>query len=250
MRFNKPQIGRIAREFWLKADPAHQRVLDIAKAVSNILPLRIIYLKGLTLETLDNWLKDRGIPNNQEISNKSLHGVIMIREGRGFIFVNADDSTIEQRFTIAHEVSHYFLDYQIPRENAMLKIGPEIEHVLNGKEPASDLQKVKALLKGISIQPYSHFIEKSGNGSFLSWINFNSENEADYLALELLAPRSVVIKNTVTNAKRLNYTQFVRKCQELLREQYQIPDDVAHQYATELAYSVTNGPSFLDKLGL
>lgn len=250
MRFSKPQIERIARDFWSKADPAHRRVLDISRAVNIVLPIRIVYIQNLSLVEVDNWLKGRGINIEIDINDRIMHGVILIREGNGFIFVNADDSTIEQRFTIAHEVSHYLLDYQVPRERAMLEVGTEIEKVLNGKDQPDRFQQVKALIKGISIQPYGHLIEKKGNGSFLNWVNFNAENEADYLALELLAPRSMVIKGTISTIKGLNYTQFVRKCEEILVDNYQIPPEVAHQYASELAYSVTSGPSFLDKLGL
>lgn len=250
MRFSKPQIERIAREFWSKADPVHRQTLDISSAVDEVLPVDVIYLKRLSLAEIKHWLENRGVKTEFEVNDRPLHGVIMIQEGFGFIFVDADDGTIQQRFTIAHEVSHFLLDYQIPRENAMLAIGTEIEDVLNGKAEATRFQQVKALIKGISIQPYTHLTEKSADGSFLNWMNYTSENEADYLALELLAPRSVVIKGTIATARRLNYNQFTRKCEEILMENYQIPAEVAHQYAVELAYSITNGPSFLDKLGL
>jgi Zn-dependent peptidase ImmA (M78 family) len=250
MRFSKPQIERIAREFWSKANPVHRQTLDISSAVDEVLPVRVIYIQRLSFAEIKYWLENRGVKTEFEANNRPLHGVIMIQEGFGFIFVDANDGSIQQRFTIAHEVSHFLLDYQIPRENAMLAIGTEIEDVLNGKAEATRFQQVKALIKGISIQPYTHLTEKSADGSFLNWMNYTSENEADYLALELLAPRSVVIKDTMTTARRLNYSQFTRKCEELLMKHYQIPPEVAHQYAVELAYSITNGPSFLDKLGL
>ncbi|ASS49912.1 MAG: hypothetical protein A3D31_10055 [Candidatus Fluviicola riflensis] len=251
MRFSKSQIERIAREFWSKADPVHRNGLDISSAVDDVLPVNVVHLQQLSWKVIECWLKNLGVNDIEiEVNDRELHGVIMIREGFGFIFVNADDGTIQQRFTIAHEVSHFLLDYQMPREQAMLAIGTEIEDVLNGKAEATRFQQVKALIKGISIQPYTHLIEKSGDGSFLNWMNYTSENEADYLALELLAPRSVVIKGTIATARRLNYNQFTRKCEEILMKNYQIPAKVAHQYAVELAYSITNGPSFLDKLGL
>jgi IrrE N-terminal-like domain len=250
MRFSKPQIERIAREFWSTADQVHRLNFDILSAVNASLIIDLIPVQQLSLGNIETWLAARTITIDLHVNDRSLHGALLIKDGSVFMFVDATGDEVQQRFTIAHEVSHFLLDYQLPKERAILALGKEIEDVLNGTSAPTTAQLVLSVIKGINIDPYTFLIEKTGNGSFISWSNFNSENEADYLALELLAPRIMVINDTVSSAKRLTYSQFTRKSHEILMKKYRIPSEVAHQYATELAYSVTNGPSFLDKLGL
>ncbi len=249
MRFSRPQIQRIAHEFWSKADPKHRLDFDIMNAVNGSLTVDLIPVQQLSLQKIDSWLVARTINIGIDVNDRNLHGALLIKNGSVFMFIDAAVCEMEQRFTVAHEVSHFLLDYQLPRERAILAFGQEIEEVLNGNASASTSQLVMSVIKGIDLNPYTLLIEKTGNGSFSNWCNFNSENEADYLALELLAPRARVINDTVSSARRLTYAQFTRKSQEILIEKYRIPVTVAHQYASELAYSVTKGPSFLDKLG-
>ncbi len=250
MRFSKPQIERIAREFWSTVDQVYRDSFDIVSAVDASLIIDLVMIKELSLQKIETWLAERTISIEFDVNDRGLHGALMIKTGSVFMFVEDSQNEIQQRFTVAHEVSHFLLDYHVPKEKAILALGKEIEDVLNGNLAASNPQLALSVIKGITIDPYTFLIENNGNGSFLSWSNFNSENEADYLALELLAPRAKVINETVSSTKRLTYSQFTRKSQEILIGKYGIPSEVARQYASELAYSVTNGPSFLDKLGL
>ncbi len=250
MRFNKPQIERIAREFWSTINPEYRDNFDILGAVEASLTINLIKIQDLGLRKIEDWSKARNISVKIDANDRNVHGILFITDGTVLMFVEEEGDEIQQRFTIAHEVSHFLLDYKIPRERALLEFGTEIEEVLNGNLEATHSQLVTSMIKGINLEPYSFLIEKTGNGSFLSWSNFNAENEADYLALELLAPRAKIINETVSSARRLTYSQFTKKSQEILIDKYRIPSEVARQYASELAYSITNGPSFLDKLGL
>lgn len=250
MRFTKLQLERIAQEFWSKADQTHRSNFDILNAVPSVLPIDVVHLPALSLRTIESWFRDRHVHLELDADERIRHGFIILCEGVGFIFLNADDSLIDQRFTIAHEASHFLLDHRMPKERAVLEIGTDIKTVLNGASEPSVYHHVKALIKGIDIRPGSHLLEKNGSGSCRSWNNFNSENEADYLALELLAPRLNAIRDTLTGSKRLNYRQFVGSCREILRERYQLPSAIAEHYAIELGSSVTGGPSFLDKIML
>lgn len=250
MRFSKPQIERIAREFWSTVEPAYRSNFDIVSAVDASLTIDLVAVKQLSLRKIESWLASRTITIEIDVNDRSLHGALLIRGNSVLMFVEDAEDELQQRFTVAHEVSHFLLDYQVPKERAILALGKEIEDVLNGNLPANNTQLALSVIKGINIDPYTFLIEKTGNGSFLNWANFNSENEADYLALELLAPRTKVINETVSSTKRLTYSQFTRNSLELLKGKYGIPAEIARQYASELANAVTNGPSFLDKLGL
>lgn len=249
MRFSKPQIERIAREFWLTVDQEYRDGFDIVNAIDTSVFINLRRIKELSLKKLEEWLKEMTDQEEFNIDDRHLHGALIIKGPSIFMFVEASEDEVQQRFTVAHEVSHFLLDYHLPKERAILALGKEIEDVLNGNLPPSNIQRTLSAIKGVDIAPYSFLIEKTGNGSFENWSNFNAENEADYLALELLAPRARVISETISSTKRLAYSQFTRKSKEILIEKYRIPVRIADQYASELGYSVTSGPSFLDKLG-
>lgn len=250
MRFTKSQIERIAREFWSTTDEKYRVNFDIAGAVEHLPAIDVIHIDRLSPGKVEDWLKDMSIEIQFGVNDRNLHGILFIRNEHACMFLDKADSETQQRFTIAHEMSHYLLDYQLPKERAMLELGTGIKEVLNGNVKATEYQLVLSLIKGVDIEPYTVLIEKKGQGSFSSWTNYNAENEADYLALELLAPRARVISDTISSTKRLTYSQFNRKSLELLTCKYGIPSDIAKQYASQLAYAVTKGPSFLDKLGL
>jgi Zn-dependent peptidase ImmA (M78 family) len=249
MSFSKPLLERIAREFWSTVDQKHRETYDIVSAVNDTLTINLILIKNLSIKKMEDWLISIGKYENFGIDDRSLHGFLMIKNGNICMFVEESEDQSQQRFTVAHEVSHYLLDYQLPKERAILALGKEIEDVLNGNLPPTDTQLALSVIKGVNISPYTFMIEKNGNGSFFNWSNFNSENEADYLAMELLAPRARIVNETFSSIKRRSYSQFIRKSEEILISHYKIPPDIARHYASELAYSVTNGPSFLDKLG-
>lgn len=242
-------IKKIAADFWnqvpkLKLQPPY----DIAGAVSLILPLDIVSLCDLTLQKIDQWLSSKGISVPINVNDRHLHGFVLVNKGTGFIFINGTDVEEERLYTIAHEASHFILDYKIPRDKAINKIGNGIENVLDGLREATVDEQVEGIIHGISIRPFTHLLEKEGDGSFGSIKIFDSENNADALAIELLAPHAEVIKTTL-NGKKLTFSVFDQHCLDLLISKYKLPEIIAKQYSKRLAYAVTGGPSIMNKLG-
>jgi hypothetical protein len=168
----------------------------------------------------------------------------------GFIFLNGTDSEEERRYTIAHEASHFMLDYLMPRNKAIKKIGCQIEDVLNGSRNATEVELIDSLIKAVHVKPFTHLLEKHGDGSFESLKIFASEINADALALELLAPYHSVVKETTTGRKKVSFYEFEHRCLKILIDKYKLPSSIAKQYSTELAYDITKGPSILDKIRL
>ena len=126
MQLIKSKISVIAREFWKTAGYNEKVPKDIYGAVNLVLPLDIINLSELSLRKIVLWLKKRNVTLNISIDDRALHGFILTYKGSGFIFINGTDSENERRYTVAHETSHFLLDYKIPRDRAIEKLGDDI----------------------------------------------------------------------------------------------------------------------------
>ena len=252
MRYGRAQIEKIAADFRAKAGLPQDPPYDIAKAAKLILPLQVIEIAGLDLEKIRQWLRHRNLVDtidDIEAGNRTVHGFILTQRGSGLIFVDSEDLEAEQRFTIAHEVSHFLIDHKIPRQKIISRFGDRLEKIMDGELPLKRSDELFALIKGADIHQRTRSIENDGDGSFRSWINFIAENEADGLALELLAPQQAVVSEILSGKKSLPHQVFTVRCRKLLEQRYGLPTHVAQQYAAELAYFVTNGTSLLRKLG-
>jgi hypothetical protein len=249
MRIVPSYIEVIAREFWKRTGQKVEPPYDIAGAISLLLPIDIVSLSDLTLGKINRWLSDNGIQIPIDVNDRYLHGFVLIGRGTGFMFVNGTDGEDERRFTIAHEASHFIMDYKIPREKAIQKMGTSIQDVLDGTREATMEEQVDGLINGISVRSFIHLLEKEGDGSFESVEIFDVENKADMLAIELLAPHLEVIKATLNGQQKMSFSLFDQYCLDILVSKYKLPIPIAKQYSKRLAYSVTGGPSIITKLG-
>lgn len=249
MKLIRPHIARIANEFRLKVGRRDKPVIDINGAVNLILPIDIVSLSELTLSKIGQWLSARRIDIDIEYSDRLLHGFILTFQGSGFIFINGTDTEEERRYTVAHEASHFILDYKLPRDKAIDRLGPQIVQVLDGYREASTDEMIDGLLASVSVKPYTHLLEKTGDGSFSNIKIYNAENDADALALELLAPSADVIKDVKFGHNKLSFEEFKATSFQILVTKYLLPVEIAKEYSIRLAYVFTGGPSLLSKLG-
>jgi Zn-dependent peptidase ImmA (M78 family) len=249
MRFISPIIIQVAKDFWKSAGRNNVFPCDISGAVNMVLPLDIISLSELSLQKIQTWLTERKVFFDLETDDRLLHGFILISRGAGFIFVNGTDIEEERRYTIAHEASHFLLDYKIPRDTAVKKLGGSIMEVMDGYREPTIQERIDGTLTSVTIKPYTHLLEKVGDGTFSKMEILNSENDADELALELLAPNSNVIKDTNPNRNKISFFDFKNQCYQILRSKYLIPDSIAEAYSSKLSYIATGAPSLVSKLG-
>jgi len=249
MQIAKPYIASIAREFWkqtkLKPNPPY----DIQGAVNLILPVDIVSLSELSVKKIEQWLEDRNITFSIGVDDRSLHGFILTFKGSGFIFIDGTDLENERRYTIAHEASHFILDYKIPRDKAIERHSVDIIEVLDGLREPSNEERIEGVLSAVSIKPYMHLLEKSGDGAFIDLRILDAENDADSLALELLAPAAKVIREAKQGKKKPVFAEYKDRCLAILMEKYELPGFISEEYASRIAYAVTGGSSILTKLG-
>lgn len=245
----RPQIERIAREFWATSYAEFRYNYDIIKVVESSPNVHLIRIPQLNPTKITSWLTSRKIDIPVENNDRSLDGALLIQNGTVIMFIDTAENDIRQRYTLAHQVSHFLLAYQMPKERAIIKLGKEIAAALKDDTEAPVTQLVQSALQGMTGAAYTLLIEKSEDAFPSDRLNLLPESPADTLALELLAPRYQIIQETASASARLRYSPFKRTCQELLIDKYRIPLEIAHKYAKELASSVTSGPSFLSKFG-
>ncbi|MCB0489877.1 MAG: ImmA/IrrE family metallo-endopeptidase [Cyclobacteriaceae bacterium] len=249
MKFISSVVTQAAKDFWKRAGRNGVFPCDISGAVNLVLPIDIICLSELSLKKIQLWLTTRKVFIDLEIDDRLLHGFILISRGCGFIFINGTDTEEERRYTIAHEASHFLLDYKFPRELAVRKLGESILEVMDGyREPTLE-ERIDGALTSVTIKPYTHLLEKTGDGTFDCLNIQHSENEADALALELLAPSATVIKDTNPNKTKISFYDFKNQCYHILRSKYLIPDSIAEAYSSKLAYVAKGAPSLVSRLG-
>ncbi len=170
------QLRRIADAFWrTAADVLGEKSRDMTAAVEAVLPLTVVELDNVTPAGVGRWLWDRGVPNDLA-GDAPLRGCLFARRGTGFVFARRDDDDTERRFTIAHEAAHFLLHYERVRCE-----GPkEVVEVLDSDRPATVSERMSGALVGRPVAAHVHLYGAADEG--------HAEDEADALAIEMLAP--------------------------------------------------------------
>ncbi len=223
-------IENTAQEFWALAGEAPGYPCDIKMAITLTMPLELYGVPGLRVADVLEWTQKVGIAYSMPGNNRRLHGCLLADRDKGTIFYDAGDSEDEQRFTLAHELAHFLLDYQAPRRRAVMILGPSILPVLNGDRPPTISERVHAVLSNVSLGTISHFMERPDDGLPES-IVLDVENRADRLALELLAPASSLQEMMGTPAAPRGFNRRLSFLTQQLLGTYGLPAAIADAYA-------------------
>lgn len=242
-------IIQIAREFWNSAGGNYKVPCDIEQAVSLSLPLVIVLLPELSIRKIESWFQRKKKKFTIDIDERALHGFLICNQGEGFVFINGTDSEEERRFTIAHEVSHFIIEYLRPRQKAVKTLGEKILEVLDGFREATIEEQIDGYLYSVSVKPFTHLLEKTDSKGFENHDNWLAENNADRLALELLAPFKQVCSETVTYCKKCSFESYRQAAYDILKTKYIFLPSIANEYAIQVAYQLTGGVSLVERLG-
>ena len=105
------RLASVAQDFWQRAGGYTQWPLDLVPAVVFTLPLDIVALPDLSIAQIEGWLEQRSTAYRFPCASRDLHGCLLINCGAGLIFIDSQDDEAERRFTIAHELAHFLIDY-------------------------------------------------------------------------------------------------------------------------------------------
>jgi hypothetical protein len=246
----EPRLVTIAEGFWKTAGTPPGWPRDLENAVALALPLATVNLPQLGLHEIQQWLEKRGVPYKFPCQDRRVRGCLVAYRGPGAVFIDGSDPQDERRFTLAHEVSHFLLDYHLPRQRARQQLGSGILDILDGLRSPTVGERVEGLLNLVSVAPHVHFLEQQGDGSFVRSEVWHAENRADQLAIELLAPLEAVSSDLVTSDQARMYSMCLASARGLLTAKYGLPTPIAQAYARAIAEELTGGPSILAELGL
>jgi Zn-dependent peptidase ImmA (M78 family) len=242
-------VFKTAEEFWQLVGKYEPFPRSLEASVARALPIAIVKLPHLGLREIHKWLKTRGLSLNINASDRSLKACLIAQAGRGAIFLDGSDAEDERRFSLAHEIAHFLKDYYNPRMKTLLLYGQEIKDVLDGYRRPTPEERLKGIFRGLSIGTYTNLMDRSSHGYIERTKILESEDTADLLALELLAPLNEVIKKVEEKAIFWFEEAAFSITNQILNKEFGIPAYIADRYSTMIVLGQRTAKSFRDWIG-
>lgn len=239
-------VSELASYFWdmARCDEGFPR--NLRRPIARALPLPIVSLPELGIAGVDRWLRARGIVCGFDVGGRRLRGCLVARRGHGFLFIDGADPDDEQRLSLAHELAHFLRHYWQPRQRVAERLGTAALEVLDGDRAPTHSERVHSLLAHAPIGYYVHLMDRTAEGHWASAAIAAAEQEADRLALELLAPSALVLQRVAGEAPG----RMRRAIEGLLMYEFGLPAAAADDYGSLLAPSADPQDSFVRRLGL
>ena len=239
-------IENTAQEFWALVGTTPSYPCDIKAAITLTLPLELYPIAGLRVKDVLDWAERIRLNCHIRGRDRRLHGCLIADRGKGTIFFDTRDHEDEQRFTLAHELAHFLLDYQAPRQRALTILGETILPVLDGDRPPALAERLHAVLDTVPLGVMSHLMERPDEG-LPSNIVIDVEDRANRLALELLAP-ALPLENVMELAiTPRGFSTRLAFLTEMLIAHYGLSGAIASSYAHYLLRQLGE-PTFRDWL--
>ena len=246
---NSYYIENMARQFWEMAGIAGEPgklPRDIKTAITLALPLEVYPVPALRVSHVLAWTRRIKMSHGIRGRDRRLHGCLLADRGKGTIFVDASDADEEQRFTLAHELAHFLLDYQFPRQRALSALGPSILPVLDGERAPTMEERVHAIMSSVHLGALSHVMERPESGLPTNLV-IDIENRADRLALELLAPAESLCTLMRQATAPRGFDARLAHLTQILTRRYGLPEAIAASYARYVLAQLGE-PTFRDWL--
>lgn len=212
-----------AERFWQLVGFREPFPRNLEAVVALALPVSIIRLPRLTPATVVSWLRAAGVEWSLAVRPRPLRGCLIAHRGHGLIFVDGALPPDEVRVTIGHEVAHFLQHYAWRREQAITRLGDTILPVLDGERPATPIERLSGVFQGVDLGPCTHLLDRGPDGTPGQDV-LGTEDEADLLAFELLAPASAVLASSRGKKRR----------RELLQAEFGLPPWAADLWARYL----------------
>ncbi len=223
-------VTAAAGSFWSEAgmEPTFPRA--IRRAIARSQPISVVALSALHVAEAEAWLRRQGVAIDIDVVNRPLRACLVAHAGASIIFVDGADSEDEQRFSIAHELAHFLIDYLAPRRAAAARLGEGVLEVLDGVRPARIDERVGGVLAHVTVGPHVHMMGRFGDLGRSEEIE-RAESMADALARELLAPWDVVSRQIHDLAIAGDASAITR----LLIDRFGFPQIPARRYSALLS---------------
>jgi hypothetical protein len=184
----RAEVLDLADQFWGVLPEAFPYPRDIARAAMLAFPVVVMKLPLLTVERIASWLRARGAVVTIPLCEGEMAGCVVAHRGHAVIFIAGTDPADERRATVAHELAHFIRHYLVPRQRAVGALGAAIIEVLDGDREPTYAERARGVLRDVPVGVHVHVLPRGDRQAVIAQV----ENEADELALELLAPRATV----------------------------------------------------------
>ena len=191
-------IAELVRAFWVDVGLVESFPRELRRPILRALPLSIVLLPHLRLESVRDWLRYNGVVCRCNEADRPLRACLAAYYGHGLIFLDGTDKDDEQRFSLAHELAHFLRHYRHPRRRACRYLGESIAEVLDGERAPTERERLHALLKHLPLGFHLHLMRRGPRREVLDAAVAQAEEEADQVAYELLAPAADVLARTGT----------------------------------------------------
>jgi hypothetical protein len=209
-------VVALAEKFWAAAGGPR----DLEQAVASSGLLSVLHRDRLSVDTVRHWLAKMGIAHPLNVADRPLRACLVACEGTGVAFIDSNDSEIERRFSLAHELAHFLRDYLAPREAVSRRIGMAAIRVLDGHRSATPEERVRAWCSRTDLGVHIHMMDRA----VVRLAVRDAEENADRLAYELLAPAADVFARATDAATAT----------EVLIDVHRLPAAQAEHYASLL----------------
>ena len=227
------RLARQAEEYW-KALPSGPELFprELMNSASLALPLALRDIHRLSLTDVHRWLHSRGIADPIQGRDRRLRGCLIAYGGYGFVLIDGSDPADEKRFTRAHELAHFMLDYQEPRRRAIEALGEEIIPVLDSVRSPTRTERLHAVMSEVPIGLHLNLMERTALGSYISPTVLAAEERADRLALEMLAPAADAwaAVSALPEAETDTLAELRKAAARVLQSRFGLPPDQALEY--------------------
>jgi hypothetical protein len=236
---------RAAETMWARTGGPPPFPRDVNRLARYGLHVRPVPMPRLSVSLVGEWLRRAGLPIALQGSDRALRGCLVACFQRPHVFLDADDPPDEQRYTMAHELAHLWLEVLLPRERVRGQLGEKGLQVLDGQRPPTAAERCQALLHRVSLTPAYDLMERDGELGLVHGGVLLAEEKADRLALELLAPEDAALRGL---PEARPWSEWLPLAGERLAEEFALPAPMAAAYARRLAPSAGVAPSFWERL--
>lgn len=229
--------------FWAAAGEVEGFPRTLHAPIAFAVPVSVVLQARLHVAGVEQWLQTQGVPGGLTVRDRPLRACLVARRGHGLIFLDGADPENERRFSLAHELAHFLLDYWLPRQHATRRVGPDALAILDGDRTARDDERIHAALARVALHAHTHLLARGEAGMIVDPAVMEAERRADHLAYELLAPADAVRALLPPDANRIATAH-------VLTGAFGLPASIAEAYAAILVPAEPAPPSLLRRLGL